>query len=90
MGFSDIVRQTIGQVSNPANIIRSVDVPKATLILGTSAIGAFVGTKIGGPLGTTVGTLVGSHVGHLALGRMESLKVTVNGFGAVEVVYRYA
>jgi outer membrane lipoprotein SlyB len=90
MGFHEIVHQTIGQVSNPGSIVRSIDIPKATIVMGASAIGAFVGTKIGGPLGTAVGTLVGSHVGTLAVGNVEYLKVSVNGFGAVEVVYRYA
>lgn len=90
MGFSNVLHKTLGQVNNPANLIYSIDVPKATIILGAAAIGAFVGTKIGGPFGTAVGALVGSHVGALALGQVESLKVSINGFGMVEVDYRCA
>jgi len=90
MGFGDAFHKTLGEVSNPASIVRSVDVPRATIIMGSSAIGAFVGTKIGGPLGTAVGAIVGSHVGALALGQVESLKVSINGFGVVEVAYQCA
>jgi hypothetical protein len=90
MGFNEIVHKTIGNISNPAHIVRNIDVPRATIILGSSAIGAFVGTKLGGPLGTAVGTLVGSYVGSLALGEIESLRVEVNGFGVVTINYRLA
>ncbi|MBE9229659.1 hypothetical protein IQ264_30090 [Phormidium sp. LEGE 05292] len=86
MGLSNIVRR-IGQVSNPAQIVRSIDVPRATLIMGASAVGAFVGTKIGGPVGTAVGTLVGGYVGKLAIGEVQSLTVKVNGLGMVEIKY---
>jgi outer membrane lipoprotein SlyB len=90
MGFGNVFHKTLGQVNNPASIVRSIDVPKATIIMGSAAIGAFVGTKIGGPFGTAVGAIVGSHVGALALGQVESLKISVNGFGMVEVAYQCA
>lgn len=90
MGFGDVFHKKLGEVSNPARIVRSVDVPKATIITGSAAIGAFVGNTIGGPFGAAVGALVGCHVGALALGQVESLKVSINGFGVVEVAYQCA
>lgn len=90
MGFSNIGSSIIGQVSNPASIIRRLDIPTTTIVLGSGAIGAFVGTKIGGPFGTAVGALVGSHIGTQAVGQIKSLKVSVNGYGSVEIQYQYA
>ena len=90
MGFSNTFTEQLGKISNAANNVHSVDIPQATIVMGASAIGAFVGTKIGGPLGTAVGALVGSHIGSLALGQVESMKVSINGFGVVEVAYKCA
>lgn len=52
---SEAWSQTIGQVDNSDSTARRVDVPMAMLvsglILGGSAVGAYVGLQIGGPLG---------------------------------------
>lgn len=90
MRFGNVSRKTLGQVKNPASVARSIDVPQAIIVLGAGAIGAFVGTQIGGPLGAAVGAIVGGNLGKLALGQVRSLKVSLNRFGTVEVVYQCA
>jgi len=66
---------------------KEVSVPTAMLVLGGSAVGAYIGFRIGGGVGAAVGTLVGAFVGALAAGLIKNFKVKLHKDGWVEVSY---
>ena len=84
--------QTIlaGTIANPHGELRRVDVPRAAIILGSSAIGLVVGAQLGGPAGAAVGALVGSVVGSIAVLAVASIRVTwhIDGRVEIELIYR--
>lgn len=45
----------LGQVENKSQLQKEVSVSTALLVLGSSAVGAYVGLRIGGPVGAAVG-----------------------------------
>jgi len=81
MGYA----KTLGRVNNDMVEKKVVNVGSATLIIGGSAVGAYIGFKLGGPQGALVGALVCSFVGALAAGYIKKLKVIWHPDGKVEV-----
>jgi outer membrane lipoprotein SlyB len=82
-------RSIIGTVSNPSRLARRVDVPTALIMIGTAAVGAYVGFQIGGPEGAAAGALVGLFVGAVATLTVESLRVVLHKDGRVEVELKF-
>ncbi|KYN82639.1 hypothetical protein ATY37_20630 [Vibrio cidicii] len=79
--------KTIGSVENPTNERKEVSVSTAILILGSAAVGTYIGVQLGGPFGAAVGALVGAFIGTLAAGMIKNFKVKINPSGDVEVQY---
>lgn len=79
-------RVKLGRVlSSP--IGQRIAIPQAIVILGSAAVGAFVGAQLGGPQGAVVGTLVAAFVGALAAGAIRDVEIGVGRFGAVTLSY---
>ncbi len=81
----------LGQVKNESRLQKVVPVTITVLILGCSAVGAYVGLRIGGAVGAAVGALVGAFVGSLAgllaSGLLKTFRVKLHKDGWVEVQY---
>ena len=77
----------LGTVNNLEQLEKTITVPGVTLVLGGTAVGAFVGFQIGGPMGAAVGALVGAFAGALAAGYIKKFTVILHKDGKVEVIY---
>lgn len=81
-------RQIVGNVENRDLERRDLEIT-AVIVLGTAAIGAFIGGMIAGPAGIAIGALVGAFIGALGatVYRITYCKVVWYGHGEVEVQY---
>lgn len=79
--------EVIGTVENPEHRSITINIPAVVLIVGSGAVGGYVGWRIGGATGAAVGALVGSFVGALAAGYIRRLRVTLHSDGRVEVEF---
>jgi hypothetical protein len=77
----------LGSVPNPGGRGVEINVWPPLVILGSSAVAAYVGWRIGGPQGAAVGALVGAFVGALAAGLIRKFRVVLHPNGKVEVEY---
>ena len=77
----------LGRVTNTEHIDTVVAVPGASLVLGSTAIGTYVGLVIGGEIGAAVGGLASTAVANLAWGEIHTLAVELNRHGQVNLKY---
>jgi hypothetical protein len=67
-----------------------IDVPRALVILGSSAVGAYIGFRLGGPQGAAVGALVAATVASIAVLVVRRVRVRVNAKGEIIVEVEWA
>jgi len=79
--------QYLGKICNPEHLQTVVGIPGASLALGSTAIGLYVGLMIGGETGKAVGGLVSAYAAGVAYGEVKSLAVELDLVGQVNVKY---
>ncbi|MBD2195477.1 MULTISPECIES: hypothetical protein [Calothrix] len=86
-----MLRIDLGFVDNFGGSVITIDIPTATLTLGSAAIGAYVGSVVGGPAGTAIGAVVGASVGRIAAaGPLEYCRITILGNRQMEAAFSYS
>lgn len=76
--------KSLGNVGYSESARREFSIPRAVLIAGCGAVGAYVGFRIGGGHGAAIGAIVGTFMGAFAAGCIRSLKVIVHPSGKFE------
>jgi len=77
----------LGKVCNPEHLQAIVTVPGASLALGSTAIGLYVGLVIGGEIGKAIGGLISAYTAGVAYGDVQSLAVELDEVGQINVKY---
>lgn len=79
--------QYLGKISNPDYVQTVVAIPGASLALGSTAIGLYVGLVIGGEIGEAIGGLVSAFAAAVAYGDVKSFAVELDRYGQVNAKY---
>ncbi len=75
---------TMGNFENENGELRELSIDKTLIILGSAAVGAYIGLKIGSAQGCLIGALAGTFLSSIAIGLVKKFKVVHHPNGKLE------